>query len=130
MGYRSETLKQSNSGNQTQIELVAPSILDVYGSKYAYLIVDDFQSSKLETIILNESTLQGCAIDFALGGNAFAKMVLKHKKMYKPCTVSNTRHYTGPVDISKFRIALIDEFGRLLQIQNADWACTFRLHSD
>ena len=130
VGYRSETLKQPNTGNQTQIELAAPSILDVYGSKYAYLIVDDFQSSKLETIILNESTLQGCAIDFALGGNAFAKMVLKNKKMYKPCTVSNTRHYTGPVDISKFRIALIDEFGRLLQIQNADWACTFRLHSD
>ena len=33
------------------------------------------------------------------------------------------RNYFGPVDIQKLRIQLLDEYGRIIQLNNMDWSC-------
>ena len=34
----------------------------------------------------------------------------------------NKRNYFGPVTINKFKITLIDEFGRIVDLNNMDWS--------
>jgi hypothetical protein len=36
--------------------------------------------------------------------------------------LDRSRSYFGPVDIQKFRVALYDEYGRVLNLNNMDWS--------
>jgi hypothetical protein len=37
-------------------------------------------------------------------------------------SLTYSREYFGPVDIQRIRITLVDEFGRVLDLNNMDWS--------
>jgi hypothetical protein len=42
-------------------------------------------------------------------------------------SVNTTRSYFGPVTIEKLRIALYDEFGRIVNLNNMDWSISLAM---
>lgn len=110
----------------------AQAPIELISSKYIYLVLDEFTSNKLETIIPHELTLKGCEVDYPIGGNILAKILFDSGSIYYQVNrlVSIKRKYTGPVDIKNMRISLIDEFGRILDIDNSDWSFSIRVSSD
>ena len=38
--------------------------------------------------------------------------------------MNRTREYFGPVDIQRLHIALYDEYGRIIDLNNMDWSFT------
>ena len=38
--------------------------------------------------------------------------------------MNRTREYFGPVDIRKLHFQILDEYGRVVDLNNMDWSCT------
>jgi hypothetical protein len=99
---------------------VSEGIIDFVGPRYIYLVVDDFNnnvsdgfygaftSSILNKNILARITLQGSVFSILAQNNLML--------------VTTARQYFGPVDIQKMQIQLLDEYGRILDLNNMDYS--------
>jgi hypothetical protein len=99
---------------------VSEGIIDLLGPRYIYLVVDDFNnnvsdgfygaftSSILNKNILARITLQGSVFNVIAQNNLLL--------------VTTARQYFGPVDIQKMQIQLLDEYGRILDLNNMDYS--------
>ena len=128
-----------NKDNQTQLPLkfgwlrgfrngyyennttyVSEGIINLIGPKYIYMVVDDFNnnvvdgfyaaftSSILNKNILARVSLQGTGFDVVSKDNFNL--------------ITTPRQYFGPVDIQKLQIQLLDEYGRILNLNNMDYS--------
>jgi hypothetical protein len=99
---------------------VSEGIINLIGPKYMYMVVDDynnnvidgfyaaFTSSILNKNILARISLQGTVFDILSKDNFNL--------------ITSPRQYFGPVDIQKLQIQLLDEYGRILNINNMDYS--------
>jgi hypothetical protein len=99
---------------------VSEGLIDLLGPRYIYLVVDDFNNnvsdgfygaftaSLLNKNILARITLQGSVFNIIAQNNLLL--------------VSTARQYFGPVDIQKMQIQLLDEYGRILDLNNMDYS--------
>lgn len=113
MGFREGYYENNTS-------YVSEGIIDLLGPRYIYLVVDDFHnnvsdgfygaftSSILNKNILARITLQGSVFNVIAQNNLLL--------------VTTSRQYFGPVDIQKMQIQLLDEYGRILDLNNMDYS--------
>jgi hypothetical protein len=99
---------------------VSEGVMDVLGFRYLYLVVDDynnnvnnnfysaFNSSLLNKNILARISLQGKQFDI-MSQNALS-------------LITPTREYFGPVNIQNLTIQLLDEYGRIVDLNNMDYS--------
>jgi hypothetical protein len=105
---------------ENNLNYVSEGVLDVTGPRYIYLVVDDhnnnvnngffsaFNSSLLNNNILARISLQSRFFDVQISNNLNI--------------VTNPREYFGPVNIQNMNIQLLDEYGRVLDINNMDYS--------
>lgn len=105
---------------ENNLNYVSEGVLDVTGPRYIYLVVDDhnnnvnngfysaFNSSLLNNNILARISLQSRFFDVQVSNNLNI--------------VTNPREYFGPVNIQNINIQLLDEYGRVLDINNMDYS--------
>ena len=113
MGFR-EGIYINNSS------YVSEAIIDLIGPRYIYLVVDEytnntndgfygaFNSSILNKNILARISLQGTSFNYFSQNNL--------------SLITSPRQYFGPIDIQKLNIQLLDEFGRILNLNNMDYS--------
>ena len=113
MGFRSGYYENN-------LTYVSEGLIDMIGIRYIYLVIDDFNnnvsdgfygaftSSLLNKNILARITLQGSVFNIITQNN----LIL----------VTTARQYFGPVDIQKMQIQLLDEYGRILDLNNMDYS--------
>jgi hypothetical protein len=99
---------------------VSEGIINLLGPKYIYLVVDDFNNSVLDgfygaftSSILNKNILAR----ISLQGSVFNYVSKDNFNL-----ISTPRQYFGPVDIQKLQIQLLDEYGRILNLNNMDYS--------
>lgn len=99
---------------------VSEGIIDLAGPKYIYLVVNDFNNSVNDsfyaafcTSILNKDILAR----ISLPGNIFSHFSENNYNL-----VTNPRQYFGPVTVTKLQIQLLDENGRILNLNNMDYS--------
>lgn len=102
------------------LNYVSEGVVDVTGPRYVYLVIDDynnnvnngfysaFNSSLLNNNILARVTLQSQFFDVQLTNNLNI--------------VTNSREYFGPVRIQNLNIQLLDEYGRVVDLNNMDYS--------
>ena len=97
----------------------AESIYDPLGNRYFLLSVNDYQNhhnnsfiSVMQEETLNDSHLLA-KIYGACGGEC--------------CCENQERIYFGPTSISRLHIKLLDEFGRIVDLNNGDYSFTLEL---
>ena len=94
------------------------SIYDPIGNRYFLLSVNDYQNNHTRALIspMQEEALHDSHI---LG------------KVYGPCCDccidSNPRIYFGPSSINRLHIKLLDEFGRVVDLNNGDYSFTLEV---
>jgi len=101
------------------------SVIDCKNTRYIYLSIDDFNKSSnnpfisvFNQSILNDDVLARISIEGSLG-------LIKDNKIN---FVTEPRQYFGPVDIQRLRIRLFDEFGRILQMNGANYSFCLKLN--
>jgi hypothetical protein len=99
---------------------VSEGIINLSGPRYIYLVVDDFNNSVLDgfygaftSSILNKNILAR----ISLQGSVFNYLSKDNFTL-----ISTPRQYFGPVDIQKLQIQLLDEYGRILNLNNMDYS--------
>ena len=99
---------------------VSEGIIDLTGPKYIYLVIDDFNNSvndgfygAFTSSILNKNILAR----ISLQGSVFSTFTQNNLLL-----VTTSRQYFGPVDIQKIQVQLLDEYGRILNLNNMDYS--------
>lgn len=103
LGFRNGVYKNN-------LNYVSEGGVDVGGIKYIFLVVDDYNNNvnQMFTSVFNESFLN--------------KAILARITTYNGNILSTTREYFGPVDIQSMTVQLLDEYGRIVDLNNMDFS--------
>ena len=105
------------SGNSSY---VSEGVIDLIGPRYIYVSIDDFNNNVLNSFygafnssIINKNIL--ARITLQQGSfNIFAQNNLT--------SLTTPRAYFGPVDIQRLHVQLLDEYGRVVNLNNMDFS--------
>ena len=105
---------------ENNINYVSEGVVDLLGPRYLYLVVDDFNNnvnnnfySAFNSSILNKNILARISLQ-ANTFNIFTENNLN--------IVTTPRQYFGPVKIQNLNIQLLDEYGRIIDLNNMDYS--------
>ncbi len=105
---------------ENNISYVSEGLVDLLGPRYLYLVVDDFNNnvnnnfySAFNSSILNKNILARLSLQ-ANTFNIFTENNLN--------IVTTPRQYFGPVKIQNLNIQLLDEYGRIIDLNNMDYS--------
>ena len=130
LGFRAAAynrgIGESVSSN-TSTAIVSEGTCCIHGPQYAFIAIDDYNNSVNNYFIsayqdsvsspnvvarLNLSQIQQNGQSYQMGQDDGVSGQLDFR----------SRSYFGPVDIQKIRITVLDEFGRVLNLNNMDWS--------
>jgi len=107
---------------------VSEGIIDLSGPKYAYLVIDDFNNnvnnsfySAFNSSLLNKNILARISLQSIGNFNTNSENNLS--------LITYARQYFGPVDIQKINVQLLDEYGRIMDLNNMDYSFCLTLLS-
>jgi len=124
-GYRKSKYIDAMYDSISQLLHTSESVLDLLGPKYLFLLVDDFNKSintNFFTASINGLLPDNVIARIAIKSPAFNIQVQNDFSVY-----SEPRYYYGPVNVNKLQIQLVDEYGRILNLNNKDFSFTIRL---
>jgi hypothetical protein len=105
---------------ENNVNYVSEGVVDLLGPRYLYLVVDDFNNnvnnnfySAFNSSILNKNILARLSLQ-ANTFNIFTENNLN--------IVTTPRQYFGPVKIQNLNIQLLDEYGRIIDLNNMDYS--------
>jgi hypothetical protein len=109
------------SGNYVNnLNYVSEGVLDISGPKYLYLVLDDYNNnvnnnfySAFNSSILNKNILAR----ISLQANPFNTLQQNNLNI-----VTTPRDYFGPINLQIMNVQLLDEYGRILDINNMDFS--------
>jgi len=102
------------------INYVSEGVVDLTGPKYLYLVVDDYNNSVNNSFIsaFNSSILnKNILARISLQANIFN--VLQQNNLG---IITTPREYFGPVNLQTINIQLLDEYGRIVDLNNLDFS--------
>lgn len=101
------------------LNYVSEGVADLSGPKYLYLILDDFNNNvnncfynAFNSSVLNNNILARISL---VGSNNF----LLQNSRYLTTT---TREYYGPINLNTFQVQLVDDYGRIVDLNNMDFS--------
>jgi len=124
LGFRNGIYK----GN---LNYVSEGLVDLYGPRYFYLVVDDYNNnvnnnfySAFNSSILNKNILARISLmpSPLTAVNNFTILEQNNLNL-----VSTPREYFGPVNLQTLNIQLLDEYGRIVNLNNMDFSFCLNL---
>ena len=111
LGYRSGSYSDSTS-------YTSEAMFNIKGPRYFYLVLNDFN------VHTNMNFLSSSSVGL-LTNNIIARIIPKRFPFQSDTRndyllYSETRKYHGPVDITKLEIKLIDEYGRIVNLNGSE----------
>jgi len=105
---------------------VSEGIVDLSGPKYIFLVVDDFNNnvnngfySAFNSSLLNKNILARISL------KSLSSFSIFNENNYN--IVTTPREYFGPVNIQTLNIQLLDEYGRVIELNNMDYSFSLTL---
>ena len=102
------------------LNYVSEGIVDLKGSRYLFLVVDDYNNNVNNSFFsaFNESILnKNILARISLQTNTFN--ILEQNNLN---ILTTPREYFGPVKIQNLNIQLLDEYGRVVNLNNMDYS--------
>jgi hypothetical protein len=116
-----------NGYYENSLVYISEGIPDLTGPKYIYLVVDDFNNnvnngfySAFNSSILNNNILAR----ISLQANTFNCLIENNLNI-----VTTARQYFGPVNINNLNIQILDEYGRIIDLNNTDYSFCLTLQT-
>jgi hypothetical protein len=98
---------------------VSEGVINLSGASYLYLVVDDFNNanntffSAFNQSLLNKNILARIAVQSSVAAAVtFSNIGL----------TTTPREYYGPVNVEKMQIQMLDEYGRIINLNNMDFS--------
>ena len=123
LGFRDFIYPNKFSSNN--LSYISESVMDIIGPRYLFLVIDDgnFSSTNSNFFAATGSGLPANTIArISLKGAAFNIQTQNDFSVY-----TEPRYYFGPVTIGQLSVNLIDEYQRVVNINNNDISFTLRM---
>jgi len=121
--FKNLTVPESGKGST----YVSEGFFECHGPRYLFLVVDDYNNNVTNNMFsaFNSSILsKNILARISVKGTVFSILSDDAKHI-----TSNTREYFGPVNIEKMRIQLLDEYGRIIDMNNMDFSMALNIKS-
>uniref|UniRef100_A0A6C0EGA6 Uncharacterized protein n=1 Tax=viral metagenome TaxID=1070528 RepID=A0A6C0EGA6_9ZZZZ len=110
-----------NGAYENNSAYVSEGLINLAGPKYVFLVVDDYNNnvnngfySAFTNSMLNKNILARISLQPGSFNTTSSQNNLS--------VISYPRQYFGPVDIQKINVQLLDEYGRVLNLNNMDFS--------
>ena len=121
--YESDVPSTTAPGNAAY---VSEGICFINGPQYVYVSINDYNNSSNN--FFRAAFAESILSPHILGRINVTK-ALQTNKVYKSGqddnyndSLNRTREYFGPVDIQRLSVQILDEYGRVLDLNNMDWS--------
>lgn len=126
LGYRMGTYEKSQA-------YISEGCYDAWGTKYFYIIVNDFNKnvnnfcipsyneSMGKTNVLARISTKGASNTNFSDGLSFTNETVNNDN------TSKKRYYFGPVNISRLELQIVDELGRVIDLNGMDYSMALNL---
>ena len=102
------------------ITYISEGLIDLSAPRYVFLVIDDYHNSAndgfysvFSSSVLNKNILARISVR----GNVFNYMAQNNLNL-----TTYPREYFGPINLQKFNVQLLDEYGRVLNLHNMDYS--------
>jgi hypothetical protein len=106
--------------------IISEGVCYMKGPRYAFLSIKDFQNSSSNYFI---SAFSSSLLQDDILARINLGFIQQSQGIYQSgqddgfsTQINRQRNYFGPVDIEKLEIKLIDEYGRIIDLNNMDWS--------
>jgi len=124
LGFRNPTYTLNTS--TTSVSLKPEGFIDAYGPKYLYLAIEEFnkgnQSSFVTPVnksLLNKNIIARITLN-RNGGFDFGSILPANN--FNGLLMSDTRSYTGKIDLMKLNVQLLTENGSIVNLNGMDFS--------
>jgi hypothetical protein len=105
-----------------EIGYVSESLYNPISSNYVFLSLNDYNNNYTPNLL---SPFQVSSFN---DNNILTKLIFKNKNNYDDFKgPGHKREYMGPVNISRLEVKILDEFGRIVDLNNIDFSFTISL---
>jgi hypothetical protein len=112
LGFRHQIYKE-------EIQYISEGIIDLFGSKYFYLVVDDYHNNVNDNFIgAFKTSIIHKNIIARISNRPNTPRVLLQDNLFLICP---PREYFGPVNINSFNVQLLDENGNYVDLNNMNF---------
>lgn len=114
LGFRNGAYKNNSV-------FVSEGLSNISGPQYVFLVVDDYNNNV-------NNGFYSAFTNSLLNKNILARISLQQSNIYNTTSQNNLsvisypRQYFGPVDIQKINVQLLDEYGRVVNLNNMDFS--------
>lgn len=119
MGFRKKEYKYQN-------KIESESLFDLTGEKYFFLYVDDYNCNYYKDTIIsvqsNDYLTKNILGRITMGGD-------KYQVIYEDTSdlIKKERIYSGPVNLKKLHIKLLNVYGNIANLNNVDFSIIFEI---
>jgi len=112
---------------------VSEGCYDAWGTKYLYVVIDDFNKNVNNFCIpsynqsLGTSNILARISTNAASSDAFSDGLTLNTGLQDSDSSIKKRYYFGPVDISRLHIQVLDELGRIIDLNSMDYSMAVNL---
>ena len=110
-----------NGAYENNSVYVSEGLSNMSGPQYVFLVVDDYNNNV-------NNGFYSAFTNSLLNKNILARISLQQSNIYNTTSQNNLsiisypRQYFGPVDIQKIQVQLLDEYGRIINLNNMDFS--------
>ena len=110
-----------NGAYENNVAYVSEGLINLDGPRYVFLVVDDYNNNV-------NNGFYSAFTESMLNKNILARISLQPGNFNTTSSQNNLsiisypRQYFGPVNIQKINVQLLDEYGRVLNLNNMDFS--------
>ena len=126
LGYRMGSYENAQA-------YISEGCYDAWGTKYLYIIVNDFNKNVNNFCIpsynesMGKTNVLARISTNAVSGNNFSNGLSFTNDTVTNDRSSRKRFYFGPVNISRLELQIVDELGRVIDLNNMDYSMALNL---
>jgi hypothetical protein len=111
-----------NSYYTNSLNYISEAPIDIFGPRYLYLVLDDYNNSVNKNIygLLNSSISANNILSVIPISNTKAFTLYIDNLLSSAKCIQ--REYLGPVNLKNFNIQLVDEYSRVIDLNDMDWS--------
>ena len=105
---------------------VSEGVFDYTGPRYFFLVVDDYNNNVVNNFygafnssVLNKNILARISAQISSGYNMLEQNNMRN--------ITPAREYMGPVNLNNLTIQLLDEYGRVVNLNNMDFSFSIQM---
>lgn len=111
----------------TRTVLPSESVAQLQTHKYLYLVLDEFSRGNIRSFMASPDIRRQIIAKIVLNRATYPFGTVLPANNYNGYLLTDTRQYQGEIDLLRMKVELVDDLGRVVDLNGADFAFTLEV---